>query len=219
MMKGKGPMPPAGTRYSMKKRSAVSPLQLLVGAAILAATACCMFLRNSRIGNFSWVKESAAGQAAKSGVSGKEPTWESLKEVQQSLAGREAKVREREEMLEKKEQRLADIKNEIIRNVEALKLLKKEIEEKSRQLDEQQEKRIKELSKIFEGAPPEKAGSIIAQTDLSTASEIIMRMDKKKAGRLWGFVDPKLAAEITRNIARKGSSIGPSPVQGREEKK
>ncbi len=164
-----------------------------------------------RGGGECWAQENLSASAVKSKGSEKNATWESLRDVQESLKKREAKIQETEGILEKKEQRLASVKQEIIQRLEELKLLNKKIDEKEKQLDEQQEKRIKDLSKIFEGAPPEKAGSIIAQTDISTAAEIIMRMDKRKAGQLWGFVDPKLAAEITRNIIAKGART-PAPL-------
>jgi len=215
-----------GNRFQMRDRrsfsfpySFLSYSRVLLGIAILTVAVYSLFLRSSKISQLSgpasltpqrgvgecWAQETPAASAAKSKEKVENATWDSLRDVQEFLKKREAKIQETEGILEKKEQRLSSVKQEIIQRLEELKLLNKKIEEKEKQLDEQQEKRIKDLSKIFEGAPPEKAGSIIAQTDISTAAEIIMRMDKRKAGQLWGFIDPKLAAEITKNIIAKGA--------------
>lgn len=200
------PQPSLNRRPKMIRAAARSLPRTLLGSAIVAVAVYAAFLKGSSISRLRLVRESLAGQSKASSASmaaGGSPTWESLAQVQRSLAEREAKLREREKALDEQEQRLSAIKQEIIQSLELMKALQREIEEKGRKLDEQQEKRIKELSKIFESAPPEKAGSIIAQTDLLTAAEIIMRIDKRKAGRIWGYVDPKLAAKITQHIAQQ----------------
>ncbi|MEW5800588.1 MAG: hypothetical protein AB1847_00655 [bacterium] len=202
-------------RSMAREKPSGTLMRILLGTAVLFMALYASFMRGSKMSRLTWAQENAASPepqsasrsadsttAAKSGGGQQKSgvTWDSLREVQESLNKREARIRESEQMLEQKEQRIAGIEQEIVKKIEELKLLKQEIEQMGKQLDEQKEQRIKELSKIFEGAPPEKAGSIFAQTDASTAAAIIMRMDKRKAGRLWGFVDPKLAAEITKNI-------------------
>jgi len=65
-------------------------------------------------------------------------------------------------------------------------------------------KRYKEMAKVYESAPPAKAGAMLEKLDTKTAAGITMNMKKEKAGAIWGFITSQKAVEITKEITRAG---------------
>jgi len=62
--------------------------------------------------------------------------------------------------------------------------------------------RFRDLAKVYEATPPEKVGALLNKMDNKTAAGIIMQMNVKKAGAVWGQLNPEKAVEITKAIAR-----------------
>jgi flagellar motility protein MotE (MotC chaperone) len=99
--------------------------------------------------------------------------------------------------------------------------LRKEITEKITLLKGQQEKltaildanqaadikRYKEMAKVYEAAPPAKAGAMLEKLDTKTAAGITMNMKKDKAGAIWGYISAQKAVEITKEITRAGKQF------------
>jgi flagellar motility protein MotE (MotC chaperone) len=68
-------------------------------------------------------------------------------------------------------------------------------------------KKLKNLAKVYEAAPPAKAGSMLEKLDIKTAAGITMNMKRDKAGIVWGYIDTKKAVEITKEITRTGRTL------------
>ena len=184
--------------------------QLLLGIIILCIAIYCLLLRNSKINHLSWAQENLPSKLTEQSPATKknELEWEYIQDLQEALEKKKIEIEGEKLLLEKKEQQLALIKQEIIEQIETLQSLKKQIEQGLNQLNEQDEKRIREFLKLFERTPMDQACSIIsslAKTDISTVIEIIMRMEKRKAKRLWENVDPKLGAKITKLMMEKST--------------
>jgi len=184
--------------------------QLLLGIIILCIAIYCLLLRNSKINHLSWAQENLPSKLTEQSPATKENelAWEYIQDLQEALEKKKIEIEGEKLLLEKKEQHLALIKQEIIEQIETLQSLKKQIEQGLNQLNEQDEKRIREFLKLFERTPMDQACSIIsslAKTDISTVIEIIMRMEKRKAKRLWENVDPKLGAKITKLMMEKST--------------
>jgi len=183
-------------------------LQLLLGLIVLCLAVYSFALKNSRLNHQIWAQENHEPKLRnESSLSTEnESAWERIRELQAALDEKEREIEKKKFLLEQKEQQLIVIRGELSDQIKTLKSLKQEIHGKLEELDEKEEKRIKELLYLFERTPLEQSCSIItilARTDMSTVIEIIMRMDKRKARRLWENINPELATHITRHIMEK----------------
>ena len=64
-------------------------------------------------------------------------------------------------------------------------------------------KKMTELAKLYEGASPEQASSILEKLDPKIAAQIFLTMNKRNAGKIWGFVNPDIAVKITQYITKE----------------
>jgi len=187
-------------------------LQLLLGIIILCIAIYCLLLRNSKINHLTWAQENLPAKSTKLSSANQEQenelVWDRIQGLQDSLKKKKVAIEEQNSLLNKKERQLALVKQEVIEQIKTLLSLQKKIERGLNQLNEQDEKRIQKILKLFERTPMDQACSIIsnlAKTDISTVIEIIMRMEKRKAKRLWENVDPKLGAKITKLMMEKST--------------
>ena len=58
------------------------------------------------------------------------------------------------------------------------------------------------LAKVFESTPPENAGPLLEKLDTEIAAQILLRMNGKKAGAVWGYVKPDKALKIIKHMSR-----------------
>ncbi|MBF0524551.1 MAG: hypothetical protein HQK56_05575 [Deltaproteobacteria bacterium] len=124
--------------------------------------------------------------------------------------------REKEEKIAERETRMqqvkADIKvlldklAEIQKRIDELAAKKKEIKE-VRQPKEgpHNDETLARLAKIYEQTPPELAGPLLSDLDPTLAAQLIMMMNVRKAGQVWGFIDKAKVAKISEEIAHKKS--------------
>ncbi|MEN6373991.1 MAG: hypothetical protein ABFD75_04300 [Smithella sp.] len=121
-----------------------------------------------------------------------------------ALAARKSDLDKRENSLRTEEQRLLALKKEI---TDKISLLKSQEEKLTSALDASKAedvKRYKDMAKVYESAPPAKAGKMLEQLDIKTAAGITMNMKKDKAGAVWGYITPQKAAAITKEITHTG---------------
>lgn len=116
-----------------------------------------------------------------------------LQKRQQELDGKESALRAEED-------RLASLKKEVTEKIDALLSLEQKLNSVIGANKEAEAKRYKDLAKVYEAAPPAKAGAMLEKLDLKTAAGITLHMKRDKAGAIWGFLSPQRAVEITREI-------------------
>ena len=124
-----------------------------------------------------------------------------------ALLAKKAELDNRETALRSEEQRLLTLRKEI---TEKITLLKGQQEKLTAILDANQAadlKRYKEMAKVYEAAPPAKAGAMLEKLDTKTAAGITMNMKKDKAGAIWGYISAQKAVEITKEITRAGKQF------------
>lgn len=124
-----------------------------------------------------------------------------------ALLAKKAELDNRENAVRAEEQRLLTLRKEI---TEKIALLKNQQEKLTAILDANQAaeiKRYKEMAKVYEAAPPAKAGVMLEKLDTKTAAGITMNMKKDKAGAVWGYISAQKAVEITREITRAGKQF------------
>ncbi len=118
------------------------------------------------------------------------------------LEQRRKELDSREAALKAEEQRLSALKKEIVEKIDSLKVLEQRLNVTADAQKTEENKRFKELAKVFEATPPAKVGPMLEKLDLKTAAGITMNMKRDKAGLIWGYLSPQRAVEITREITR-----------------
>lgn len=113
------------------------------------------------------------------------------------LQERQRLIESRENLLKSEEKKLETLKQEIVAKIETLKVL----EEKLSVPLTAEDKKFKDLAKVYEAAPPAQVASILEKMDKKMAAAIISNMNNKKAGPVWGKMNPARAVEIAREAA------------------
>jgi flagellar motility protein MotE (MotC chaperone) len=119
-----------------------------------------------------------------------------------ALETKKKELEQREQVLKSEEQRMLALKKEIVEKIDLLRVEQEKMDTLLKNVQNVDNKRYKELAKVFDAAPPAKAGAMLEQMDLKTAAGITMNMKKDKAGLILGFLSPHKAIEITREITR-----------------
>jgi len=120
----------------------------------------------------------------------------------QKIKKKEQMLNQKEALLEEKEAELQALKTELSQMLQKLSAIKKELNDYFAQLQELEEQRWARLAGIYESTPPQEAGKKLENLDPKIAAQIMLRMNKKKAGAIWGYVDPQIASKITQEMAR-----------------
>ncbi len=128
-----------------------------------------------------------------------------------SLETKKEELDKKEQLLKSEEQRLLSLKKEILEKIDILRLQEEKLNTALEAGKSAENKRYKDLAKVFEAAPPAKAGVMLEQLDVQTAAGITMNMKREKAGAIWGYLSPHKAVEITRQITRTGGKQPPLP--------
>jgi flagellar motility protein MotE (MotC chaperone) len=108
----------------------------------------------------------------------------------------------RENALKAEEQKIAALKKEVMEKIDALKALETQLTAKLDTEKAQDEKRFKDLAKVYEATPPQKAAAMLEKLDVRTAAGITINMKRDRAGLIWGFLAPQKAVEITNEITK-----------------
>ena len=124
------------------------------------------------------------------------PTESLAVKMMEEVKRREQDLAQREEQLRQKEEKLQALEKEIVERIKTLQEL-----EKKRTKEE--EDKINQLAKVFESSAPEEAANLLSNLPPEIGAEVLNRMNARKAGRLWGFVDPEKAVEISKILTKR----------------
>jgi flagellar motility protein MotE (MotC chaperone) len=124
------------------------------------------------------------------------------KEFIPSLLEEQKELKDREILLKSEEKRLNLLKDEILSKFAELRILQENLSVSLEQIKEMRNERYKSLAKVYESTPPAQASAMLEKLDKKTAAAIIMNMSTKKAGAIWGYVDPQKGVDITKEITR-----------------
>ena len=108
----------------------------------------------------------------------------------------------RESLVKAEEQKIVALKKEIVEKIDALKLLESQLSSKLDAEKSNDIKKLKELAKVYEATPPQKAAAMIEKLEVRTAAGITINMKRERAGLIWGYLTPQKAVEITNEITR-----------------
>ncbi|MFB3925575.1 MAG: MotE family protein [Syntrophales bacterium] len=122
------------------------------------------------------------------------------KKLLSSLTERQMQLESRESALKSEEKRLESLRKEIVEKIERLKGLEDKLNVGLETASQMDEKKFKDLAKVYEAAPPNQVATILERMDTKTAAGILMNMNTKKAGPIWGFINPAKSVEIAKEI-------------------
>lgn len=126
----------------------------------------------------------------------------SIQKERDALRGREETLRKREERVREEEARLRKVEQEIEKKLETLTQIQASLQGLIQEKKSLDDDILKKLAKVYESTPPEQAGPMLSQLDVRLAARILIRMDGRKAGKIWGFVSPERASQISSEITK-----------------
>lgn len=147
--------------------------------------------------------------AREQAVSEKDPSGDGFKKERELLALLQKRQKEldlRESAVKADEQKLAAVKKEIMDKIETLKALDAQLSAKLEIEKTNDAKRLKDLAKVFEAIPPQKAAAMLEKLDIKTAAGITINMKRDRAGLIWGHLNPQKGVEITREITKSAKT-------------
>lgn len=124
------------------------------------------------------------------------------RDILTALEMKRKELEQKEQFLKSEEQRILVLKKEILEKVDLLRMEQEKMDAMLKNVQTADNKRYKDLAKVFDATPAAKAGAMLEQLDVKTAAGITMNMKRDKAGLIWGFLTPQKAVEITREITR-----------------
>ena len=117
------------------------------------------------------------------------------------IKSREKEMQRKKNTLEIQEQNLEKLKSQIEERIEQLVRIEKNISALILQKEQVESEKMKRLAKVFEATPPEQAGILISKLDVDIASKLLINMNGRKAGKIWGFVNPDRAVLISNRLS------------------
>ncbi|MBN1828916.1 MAG: hypothetical protein JW884_07200 [Deltaproteobacteria bacterium] len=117
-----------------------------------------------------------------------------------SLLKRQSELEAREAALREEEQRIQNLKGELLAKIEELRTLENKVAKYLSSVDDESRQRIKSLAKVYESSPPVQAAATLEKLDRKTAAFIVMNMKSDKAGAVMGYMTPQTAVDITKEL-------------------
>lgn len=123
-------------------------------------------------------------------------------DVLQQLTERRTILDQRERELEERTALLQAAETRIDNKIQDLRDLRTTLEQLTRIRDEQEEKKILSLVKIYETMKPKEAAQIFQELEMDTLLLVVDRMKERKLAPVLAEMNPNKAMEITVELAR-----------------
>ena len=123
------------------------------------------------------------------------------------LAKRDQELRNREQALKKESLLLHAAENSLDEKLKEFNILKGDLEKLLKRLEEHENKQTNDLVKVYEAMKPKQAAGIFNRLELMLATQLIKRMNKKKAALLLASMESQKAKDITQGLAKESQNI------------
>lgn len=133
--------------------------------------------------------------------------------LMKSLHERQKQLDNREKALKEEERKIETFKKEMTEKMEALRALQEKMSPPIEVQKEETDKKYKALAKMYEATPPEKAAMIFEKMERKVAAEIMLRMNSKKAGSIWAYINRDIGVGIVREITSSQSADAASTAR------
>jgi len=131
--------------------------------------------------------------------------------VLESLVARRDELDKRAKDLDTREQLLAAAERRVEDRIEELKGLEKKINSQISQVDEQTDKQMSGVIKMYETMKPKEAARIFERLDMGVLVDMAKRMDPRKMAVILASMDPVTAQELTVELATGGKLADTKP--------
>lgn len=121
----------------------------------------------------------------------------------QKLAERRAEIEQEAAELEDRRLLLEAAESRVDQKLDELKALQAMIQDLLLQHEEQEEKKLLSLVKIYESMKPKDAARIFEQLDMPVLLEVIGRMKERKTAPVLAMMDPEKAKAVTLELANR----------------
>ena len=136
-------------------------------------------------------------------LAAKERTFSAAEmKVLTDLRKREQVLRSKEEDFSKKTQELKLLSQQIEQKLDQMRSLQSLIEKRRQERKQMDEKDITRMVKYYETMGADSTAVFFNRMERNTATQIIMRMNPRKASAVMQLMDPKVAVDITERVTR-----------------
>lgn len=141
-----------------------------------------------------------------------QPTEPPPEVIFQGMEAKRVALEERAEEIRLEERKLKELKAELEAKREELDTLRKQIETSLTRLEAkektvneaqrlEEEKKIKQLVKLYSSMKPKQAAAIVNNMDIVIAERLFLNLKGDVAGKILAYVDQEKAARITERLA------------------
>lgn len=146
------------------------------------------------------------------GETDKNKATEDVKLMLDGLEDKRIQLQKQEERIRLEQNKLNGLKQELEDKMaelerthglieQSLAMLEKKKSEKERIREEEENRKIKQLVKVYSNMKPKQAGEIINKMDIVIAEKIFLSMKGEAAGQILSYVDSVKAAQISERLA------------------
>lgn len=161
-------------------------------------------------------KDEAAAKDGEAKKPGADPTLLTQAEIDllQQLAERRERIENREQELGRRNAMLKAAETRIDQKIGELKALQTTIEGLIKKYDEQQEKKVAGLVKIYENMKPKQAAKIFEELEMDVLLMVAERINSRKLAPIMAAMNAEKAREVTvelsklRELPEPGTRIG-----------
>ncbi len=129
-------------------------------------------------------------------------------DVLQSLAKRRESLEEREKELDAREALLAATEKRIDSRIGELKAMEQRLTKLVKQRNDEEERRIGSLVKVYENMKPADAARIFQELDMPVLLEVVERMKEAKLAPVLAQMSPAKAKDLTMELAQRRDAAG-----------
>lgn len=123
-------------------------------------------------------------------------------DVIKSVLKKNSELKEKEQRLNKEEERLSALKRDVDERIEKYSGILARIEAALKKAEQIRDEKLEHIIKSYEAMPPDEAAQRLAALDRATAIKIIAKMKSKKVSAILASMEPKTVAVITENILK-----------------
>jgi flagellar motility protein MotE (MotC chaperone) len=202
------PPPPGGRQRG--QRSPTPPAAAPAGASpgpTTATTAAAGSATPSATGSAAGIPPAAPSAAPSAAGEGEPPTFtQNEVDVLQKLSARREALEARQQDLDLRENMVKAAEARIDKKIAEMKALQANIQSMAKQVDDQDDGKMKSLVKIYENMKPKDAAKIFEQLDMPVLMGVMTHMKEQKVAPIMEAMDPMKAKTVTDSMAMRRAS-------------
>lgn len=178
-------------------------IPIVLGALVLSAGTFGLLFKVSDEG----LRVSAESSVARAEpVVGAEAQQQRPPAIMEIVDERLKQAEEKERRAQEAQRQMELIKADVAKRIEEMRKEREKLDRLAKSRKDKDEANLVLLAKSFAETPPEQAGVILGELEADLAASILKRMNKRKAGKIWGHIDSTRAAAISRALANRSDA-------------